>query len=73
MVETTNRPGVLAEIAARIADNGSNIEQVSVEERLEDIADLRFLILVRDRVHLAKVIRGVRTMSVVKKITRTCA
>ncbi len=73
VVETTNRPGVLAEIAARIADNGSNIEQVSVEERLEDIADLRFLILVRDRVHLAKVIRGVRTMSVVKKITRTCA
>jgi len=73
VVETTNRPGVLAEIAARIADNGSNIEQVSVEERLEDIADLRFLILVRDRVHLAKVIRGVRTMSVVNKITRTCA
>jgi guanosine-3',5'-bis(diphosphate) 3'-pyrophosphohydrolase len=73
VVETTNRPGVLAEIAARIADNGSNIEQVSVEERLEDIADLRFLILVRDRIHLAKVIRGVRTMSVVKKITRTCA
>jgi len=73
LVETSNRPGVLAEIAARIADNGSNIEQVSVEERLEDIADLRFLILVRDRVHLAKVIRGIRTMPVVNKITRACA
>ena len=73
LVETSNRPGVLAEIAARIADNGSNIEQVAVEERLEDIADLRFLILVRDRVHLAKVIRGIRTMAVVNKITRTCA
>ncbi|MGI9342468.1 MAG: RelA/SpoT family protein [Gammaproteobacteria bacterium] len=73
MVEVTNRPGVLAEIAARIADTGSNIEQVSVDERIEDIADLRFLILVRDRVHLANVIRGIRAMSVVNKVTRTCA
>ncbi|MFW2403729.1 MAG: RelA/SpoT family protein [Gammaproteobacteria bacterium] len=72
-VEVTNRPGVLAEIAARIADTGSNIEQVSVDERLEDIADLVLLILVRDRVHLANVIRGIRSMSVVNKITRTCA
>jgi len=73
VVEVSNQPGVLAEIAARIADTGSNIEQVSVDERLEDIADLRFLILVRDRIHLAKVIRGIRTMSVVNKVTRTCA
>ena len=73
VVEVTNRPGVLAEIAARIADTGSNIEQVSVDERLEDIADLRFLILVRDRVHLANVIRGIRAMSVVNKVSRTCA
>jgi RelA/SpoT family (p)ppGpp synthetase len=73
VVEVTNRPGVLAEIAARIADTGSNIEQVSVDERLEDIADLRFLILVRDRNHLARVIRGIRPMPSVKKITRTCA
>jgi len=73
MVEVTNRPGVLAEIAARIADTGSNIEQVSVDERLEDIADLSFMILVRDRVHLARVIRGIRSMQVVNKITRTCA
>jgi RelA/SpoT family (p)ppGpp synthetase len=73
MVEVTNQPGVLAEIAARIDDTGSNIEQVSLDERLKDIADLVFLILVRDRVHLANVIRGIRSMSVVNKITRTCA
>jgi (p)ppGpp synthase/HD superfamily hydrolase len=73
MIEVTNRPGVLAEIAASIGDTGSNIDQVSVDERHEDIADLSFLILVKDRTHLARVIRAIRTMPVVQKITRTCA
>ncbi len=69
-----NKPGVLAEIAASIADTGSNIEQVSIDERQEeDYAELVFLILVRDRLHLANVIRSIRSMPIVKKITRTCA
>jgi guanosine-3',5'-bis(diphosphate) 3'-pyrophosphohydrolase len=72
-IEVSNRPGVLAEIAANIGDTGSNIDQVSVDERHEDIADLSFVILVRNRVQLAQVIRTIRTMPVVKKITRTCA
>jgi len=71
-IEASNQPGVLAEIAANIGDTGSNIDQVSVDERHEDIADLSFVILVRDRAHLAQVIRTIRTMPVVKKITRTC-
>jgi RelA/SpoT family (p)ppGpp synthetase len=71
-VEVTNRPGALAEIAAKIGDADSNIEQVSVEEREEDSADLNFLILVKDRVHLARVIRSIRHMSVVRRVTRTC-
>ncbi|MDH3978107.1 MAG: TGS domain-containing protein, partial [Gammaproteobacteria bacterium] len=74
LVEVSNKPGVLAEIAATIADGGSNIEQVSVDERNEEgYADLSFRILVQNRVHLARVIRGIRTMPVVRKITRTCA
>ncbi len=74
LVEVSNKPGVLAEIAASIADSGSNIEQVSVDERSEeDYADITILMLVRDRVHLASVIRRIRSMPVVKKITRTCA
>jgi guanosine-3',5'-bis(diphosphate) 3'-pyrophosphohydrolase len=72
-VEVTNRPGVLAEIATKIGDTGSNIDQVSVDERHEDIADLVFLILVKNRVHLAKVIRAIRRITVVNRITRNCA
>ncbi len=68
-----NKPGVLADVAARIGDSGSNIEQVSVDDRLEGVATLIFSILVRDRVHLAQVIRNIRPMAAVKKVTRTCA
>jgi len=74
VVEITDKPGVLAEIAAAIADTGSNIEQVSVAERQEkNFMDITFLILVRDRIHLANVIRKIRPMPAVKKITRSCA
>ncbi|MFO1354815.1 MAG: bifunctional (p)ppGpp synthetase/guanosine-3',5'-bis(diphosphate) 3'-pyrophosphohydrolase [Gammaproteobacteria bacterium] len=72
-VDVDNRPGVLAEVAARIGDAGSNIDEVSIDDRLEDTAALIFSILVRDRKQLAQVIRRLRHMPVVKKVTRTCA
>jgi GTP diphosphokinase / guanosine-3',5'-bis(diphosphate) 3'-diphosphatase len=71
-VDVDNKPGVLAEVAARIADSGSNIEQVSIDEEQDDSATMLFSILVRDRRHLAEVIRTLRRMNVVKKLSRTC-
>jgi GTP pyrophosphokinase len=71
-VETENRPGALAEVATRIADAGSNIEQVSVDESHEDSAVLTFQILVRDRRQLADTLRKIRKMKVVKRVSRTC-
>ncbi len=71
-VDVDNKPGVLAEVAARIGDTGSNIEQVSVDDRLEEAAALVFSILVRDRIHLAQVIKRTRSMAHVKKVTRNC-
>ena len=72
-VETINRTGVLAEVAATIADAGSNIEQVSVADRHEDCTELTFLIAIKDRVHLAHIMRGVRKMPNVVRVTRDCA
>ena len=54
------------------ADAGSNIEQVSIDERHDDSAAMLFSILVRDRKQLAQVIRSIRRMKVVKKLSRTC-
>ena len=71
--ETRNKTGVLAEVAATIADCGSNIEQVEVLGRHEDCSMLSFLLLVHDRRHLAQIMRNVRKMPNVIRVTRDCA
>ncbi len=71
--DTKNKPGVLAEVAATIGDCSSNIEQVEVLGRHEDCSVLSFLLLVKDRVHLASVMRSVRKMKNVIRISRDCA
>ncbi len=71
--ETRNKTGVLAEVAATIADCGSNIEQVEVLGRHDDCSMLSFLLLVRDRRHLAQIMRNVRKMPNVIRVIRDCA
>jgi RelA/SpoT family (p)ppGpp synthetase len=71
--ETRNRTGVLAEVAATIADCGSNIEQVEVLGRHDDCSVLSFLLTVRDRDHLAGIMRNVRKMPNVMRVSRDCA
>jgi RelA/SpoT family (p)ppGpp synthetase len=72
-VDTQNKPGVLAQVAATIADCGSNIEQVSVLGRHEDCSVLSFLLQVHDRNHLARIMRNVRKMPNVIRVARDCA
>jgi GTP pyrophosphokinase len=71
--ETRNRTGVLAEVAATIADCGSNIEQVEVISRHDDCSILTFLLQVKDRSHLAQIMRNVRKMPNVMRVSRECA
>ena len=71
-VETESKTGVLAEVAATIADAGSNIEQVAVLDRHEDVTVLTFLLQVKDRKHLARIMRDVKKMQNVKKVIRDC-
>lgn len=71
--DTKNKPGVLAEVAAIIGDCGSNIEQVEVLGRHEDCSVLSFLLMVEDRLHLANIMRNVRKMKNVIRISRDCA
>ena len=72
-VDTVNKTGVLAEVAATIADSDSNIEQVSVTNRHEDCTELTFVLTVSDRKHLAKIMRNVRNMQNVIRVQRDCA
>ena len=71
--DTRNKPGVLAEVAATIGDCGSNIEQVEVLGRHDDCSVLSFLLQVRDRTHLATIMRNVKKMKNVIRVSRECA
>jgi RelA/SpoT family (p)ppGpp synthetase len=69
-VEALNRTGVLAEVAAMIADSDSNIEQVEVIDRHEDGTVLIFSLQVKDRVHLARIMRDIKKMPNVLRVSR---
>jgi guanosine-3',5'-bis(diphosphate) 3'-pyrophosphohydrolase len=69
-IGVSNRPGVLAQVAAAIADQASNIENVEYRERDTTTASLLFTIEVRNRKHLADVMRRVRRLGVVTAVHR---
>jgi guanosine-3',5'-bis(diphosphate) 3'-pyrophosphohydrolase len=69
-IEVTNKPGVLAQVAAAIAEAGSNIENVEYKERDGMTATMLFTIEVRGRKHLADVMRRVRRLQVVTAVRR---
>ncbi|MGZ8983419.1 MAG: RelA/SpoT family protein [Methylotenera sp.] len=67
-----NQPGMLAKIASGIADAGSNIDNVSVEEADGSAyANLYFTVQVKNRIHLADLMRGLRKIPDVIRINRT--
>jgi guanosine-3',5'-bis(diphosphate) 3'-pyrophosphohydrolase len=65
-----NKPGVLAQVAAAVAEARSNIENVEYKERDLMTATLLFTIEVAGRKHLADVMRGVRRLGVVNAVYR---
>ena len=66
-----NQRGVLAKLAAAIADEGSNIDNVSMEE--EDgsqYTTIYFTLQVEQRLHLARIMRALRQLPEVVRIMR---
>jgi len=63
--------GVLAKVAAAIADAGCNIANVSVDNDESRYASNRFTLHVTDRQHLARVMRALRRIPEVVRITRS--
>jgi GTP diphosphokinase / guanosine-3',5'-bis(diphosphate) 3'-diphosphatase len=72
-VEVANRTGVLAAVAAAISSTDTNIDRVSVEERDSDTSELVFELKVHDRKHLARIVRMIRRMPDVLRVTRSIA
>ncbi|MBK9117583.1 MAG: bifunctional (p)ppGpp synthetase/guanosine-3',5'-bis(diphosphate) 3'-pyrophosphohydrolase [Betaproteobacteria bacterium] len=67
-----DRRGLLADVALAIADAGANIDTVSMERPDGgDVLAMFFGVQVRDRRHLAQVLRSLRRVPDVKKAQRT--
>jgi (p)ppGpp synthase/HD superfamily hydrolase len=69
-VEVGNRRGALATVAAAISEQGCNIENVQSRERDGMTSALEFLISVKGRAHLARVMRRLRQIPLVMRINR---
>lgn len=69
-VEVKDQKGVLATVAAAIADVGANIENVSLENRDGTTSALTFVVAVTGRAQLAQIIRRVRGIPQVSRIGR---
>jgi GTP diphosphokinase / guanosine-3',5'-bis(diphosphate) 3'-diphosphatase len=68
MVE--NQRGVLAKIASEIAEGGSNIDSITMEEDRAVFTTMHLVLEVANRQHLARVMRALRRLPDVKKIAR---
>ncbi len=69
-IDVLNKRGVLATLANALSDCNANIENVHVEERDERHNALVFLCHIKDRKHLAQIIRRIRSISVVIRVSR---
>jgi RelA/SpoT family (p)ppGpp synthetase len=69
-VTVVNQRGVLAKVATAIAEGGSNIDNVSMDEERSLYTTMHFTLQVANRLHLAKVMRVLRRVREVVRIAR---
>ncbi len=70
-IENTDQRGALAIIASTIAQEEGNIENVKITEKDDRYVLLDLVISVRDRLHLSRIIRRLRTIKLINHIHRT--
>jgi RelA/SpoT family (p)ppGpp synthetase len=70
-IELLNQPGTLATIASTISKMGSNIENVNIISQDPRVSVDIITLTVKDRVHLANIMRQLKKLFIILKITRT--
>ncbi len=69
-IELAHQRGLIALLAGTISEADANIDKINVDERDGRISIIHLGISVRDRVHLARIIRKLRGLAGVSRITR---
>ena len=70
-IEVENRRGMIAVIATRINSMGVNIEKISTDDKDYQFTYVDLEMLVHNRVHLAHIMKRLRAIGSVRKVTRT--
>ena len=69
-LELMNKKGVLATLATNLSEFGSNIETINMAEKDATLTVINVTVSVRDRVHLAKIMRRLRSLPNVVRMQR---
>ncbi|MFN3581265.1 MAG: bifunctional GTP diphosphokinase/guanosine-3',5'-bis pyrophosphate 3'-pyrophosphohydrolase [Pseudomonas sp.] len=69
-VELENERGIIAQLATGITMADANIDKISVDERDGRISVVQLVVRVRDRLHLSQLIKRIRALNGVMRITR---
>jgi len=69
-IEVENRRGMIAVIATRINSMGVNIEKISTEDKDYQFTYVDMEMMVRNRIHLAHIMKRLRAINSVRKVTR---
>lgn len=69
-IYVVNERGVLAQLASTISESNANIITLSVDEGDKQFNTIRFIISVRNRAHLARILRRLRRLPTVNRLER---
>ncbi len=69
-VQGENKRGLLGRVATALAEENCNIDHVRIHDKQGEIAELNLLVTVQDRAHLSRVMRRVRRVPSVVKVSR---
>ena len=70
VADVYNKRGVLAELAATISHSSADIEDVHVKDKDGRYSEVSMLVTVRDRKHLAQVLRRIRALETTIRVVR---
>lgn len=65
-----HQPGALARVTATMSSMNANIENMDFNNRNEDDISIRFVLSVKDRSQLARIVRKLRNLTVVRSVKR---
>lgn len=70
-IELASQRGIIATLATKVSAAGANIHRIDIDEKEARLSMVHLDISVRSRIHLAQVMKRIRTIKSVNRIVRT--